>query len=37
MNLLALASNEAITWGDLLVVLAAIALVLLILFLLRRT
>ena len=36
MNLLAIASNQAITWGDLIIILVAVALVLLILFLLRR-
>lgn len=35
--MLAMASGDAITWNDLLIILAAIALVLLILFLLRRT
>lgn len=36
MDLLAVATDEAITWGDILIVLAVVALVLIILVLLRR-
>jgi hypothetical protein len=36
MDLLAIESGSAITWGDLIIILVAVALILLILFLLRR-
>jgi hypothetical protein len=36
MNLLAITAGQPITWGDLIIILVAVALILLILFLLRR-